>query len=276
MSGEAAAAIGQAIRRAREQQGLSQGALAVRLGKTQSAISFWEQGRRSPDLDDVVQLVRELELDLDEILGSASAREPAKVVMRAEAHRVYRDDFATDVDEFIARAERLEPLPVQLRIANDSPVGAALELLAKTGLTEPPVPVEDVARRAGVRLIKYSFSDGISGLLLEHETGPVIGYHSGQSRARQRFTIAHELGHHLLRHYDNFHIDPTQTAADGHPPGYDWKDERAANEFAAQLLMPATWVAEYLKELDDDARLARKFKVSPQAMNYRLVNLGLK
>jgi Zn-dependent peptidase ImmA (M78 family) len=52
-------------------------------------------------------------------------------------------------------------------------------------------------------------------------TGVVIAF-AEVPTARQRFTIAHQLGHRLLRHYDHFLIDPERTASDGHPPGYDW------------------------------------------------------
>ena len=55
-----------------------------------------------------------------------------------------------------------------------------------------------------------------------------------------------------------------------------------ANAFAAVLLMPAKWVREAfnrqpfdLTEDDGLEKLARKFKVSPQAMTYRLINLEI-
>lgn len=123
--------------------------------------------------------------------------------------------------------------------------------------------------------LQLEFSqDGLSGVLVELEGGAAIGY-ANQYEPRRRFSIAHELGHHLLRHYDNFHIDPERTASDGHPPGYDWRDERAANDFAAHLLMPAAWISERFKSPRDVPRLAGQFGVSQEAMRYRLVNLGL-
>jgi transcriptional regulator with XRE-family HTH domain len=276
MPGEAAAAIGAAIRRAREQRGLSQEGLAGLLGKSQSAISFWEAGRRTPDLEDLANLVTQLDLNIDELLAAPRQRQSAKVVLRAQAERLYRGEVAGALERFIEEAERQAAPPTKLWIANDSPLGAALELLAKAGVNQPPVPVKKLAIECGARVLEYPLTDGVSGVLLELDDGAVIGYRSGDNAVRQRFTIAHELGHHLLRHYDNFHIDPTRTAEDGHPPGYDWKDERAANDFAAQLLMPATWVSQYLKQLGPTKRLAQKFQVSQEAMSYRLVNLGLR
>jgi Zn-dependent peptidase ImmA (M78 family) len=61
--------------------------------------------------------------------------------------------------------------------------------------------------------------------------------------------------------------------------------EIQANTFAAALLMPADWILKEVGRLrarspvpsDDElvARLGRKFRVSREAMSYRLGNLGL-
>ena len=82
-----------------------------------------------------------------------------------------------------------------------------------------------------------------------------------------------KLGHHLLRHADGFHLDlggdlaPNVTG--GHP-GYDWRSERAANEFAANLLMPASMVKKAVASTTNVATLASRFGVSPAAMGFRL------
>jgi Zn-dependent peptidase ImmA (M78 family) len=53
------------------------------------------------------------------------------------------------------------------------------------------------------------------------------------------------------------------------------EEERFANSFAANLLMPKVAV-EALYEKDTPAfRLAKRFGVSPEAMQYRIENLGL-
>ena len=116
----------------------------------------------------------------------------------------------------------------------------------------------------------------LSGLLIEFESGPVIGVNRIQPESRQRFTIGHELGHYLLRHHDYFHIDLGVPAADRDPPGYDWRRERQANEFAANVLMPAAWVRERFLAGRSVPQLLSDFDVSPIAMGYRLTNLGLR
>jgi Zn-dependent peptidase ImmA (M78 family) len=87
-----------------------------------------------------------------------------------------------------------------------------------------------------------------------------------------RFSMAHELGHHLLDHSERFHIDVTE----GNLPGSDYASERAANDFAAELLMPRRLLTRFAEAQPETAWLAKRFGVSEIAMGYRLVNLGLR
>lgn len=56
------------LREARLRRGLTQAALAERAGTTQSAIARLESGRTAPSFDDVIRLLRLMELDLDFML----------------------------------------------------------------------------------------------------------------------------------------------------------------------------------------------------------------
>ena len=60
---------GHIIREARRRAGLTQQELAERLGTTQSVITRWETGKRSPTFDTVVKTVRACGLDLAITLG---------------------------------------------------------------------------------------------------------------------------------------------------------------------------------------------------------------
>lgn len=277
MPNSPAAEFGAEIRRLREERGLSQSDLAERVGKSQAAVSFWEKGRRVPDLVDLLALARALDIDFGALVPRAPSDRSMPAVLRAQADRVLVDDLSDAVVRFADDAEREPAPPVELRISNDSPVGAAQELLAIAGIDRPPVPVEDLARRCGVRVRPFGFARGVSGFLLILDSGPVIGYRRrGDTPGRRRFSIAHELGHYLLRHYHHFHVDLDEIAMHGNPPGYDWRDERAANDFAAQLLMPAGLVTQAYKKTPDIDKLAERFQVSRQAMGFRLTHLGLR
>jgi Zn-dependent peptidase ImmA (M78 family) len=95
---------------------------------------------------------------------------------------------------------------------------------------------------------------------------------------RRRFTIAHELGHYFL-HFDA-ERDPGDSEKNSVIVSFrGWKNpiETEANEFAAELLMPAELLrAEYDKAFFPTASfLASKFDVSVSTMKTRLKTLEL-
>lgn len=103
---------------------------------------------------------------------------------------------------------------------------------------------------------------------------------------RKRFTFAHELGHYflhgeLLKEQSKIFVDREDNFA---LFKQDWecvKDEdkeleAEANCFAAELLMPEEFVKTAYKELNYSIKnLSELFRVSEQAMTYRLLNLKL-
>lgn len=107
----------------------------------------------------------------------------------------------------------------------------------------------------------YSYRDG----------KPLITYNSTDASVRQRFTIAHEIGHHVHGDLDAPRDTTEQFSARTRDP-----KEVAANRFAAALLMPAALVKHLVLEqrITDLARLARAFGVSTAAMEFRLKAIG--
>lgn len=115
----------------------------------------------------------------------------------------------------------------------------------------------------------------------------VIGVNSLDAPARQRFTIAHELGHMLLhgKQQDMF-IDRSHAVVFRRAGKSDQSERREieANGFAAEILMPRDFLlADWENEKNIDgfdaealiAKLARRYQVSSQAMTIRLTVLGL-
>ena len=64
-------------------------------------------------------------------------------------------------------------------------------------------------------------------------------------------------------------------SAFGDPPGYRYLDERAGNTFAASLLMDERWLRRDFKKVPFSVKLAKQYKVSEEAMSFRLLNLEL-
>lgn len=260
---------------ARSRRGMTQGALADRAGVSQSAIAMWEKGKRTPRVEELVQLARALDEDVSSFLPKARELEPLRAILRAETTELDQGKLGRELERVIDVADELPMQRARIVISATDPHAASQELLAAAGVEGPPVNVARIAQLCGVRVVAKPLADALSGAILELDDGPVIAVNEGQAVGRQRFTIAHELGHHLLRHHDRFHVDLSAHAEAGEPPGYNWLHERQANEFAAELLMPAAMVRREVAEAKSPRALARRFRVSPMAMSYRLVNLEL-
>lgn len=270
--------VGERIRARREARGWSQGELARRLGRTQTAISYWESGRRALAVDDLLEVARVLEVPTADLLPDGGRKPAMPALLRAVAQNVDADELGVELEQFAEAAQQLPKPATRWEVTPASPRDTAEALLDAAGMTKPPIPIDKLAHGCGVQILEWQFED-VDGLIVELEAGPVIWVNPNQSESRQRFTLAHELGHYLLRHIDQFHLDfggelsPNVTGG-GHPR-YDWRAERAANDFAANLLMPAAMVRVAFNKANDTRTLAKQFLVSPAAMGYRLASLRL-
>jgi Zn-dependent peptidase ImmA (M78 family) len=160
------------------------------------------------------------------------------------------------------------------------------EILQTSGAYRIPVPIEPVLSSLDLKATPSSFTDDMSGLLLVENKRGAIGYNSSHASVRQRFTIAHEIGHYVL------HVRTSQSRLfldryvvyrrdDKSSTGND-REETEANAFAAALLMPSQLLRREIAitnfDLDDDRALvdlSRLFKVSATAMSIRLSKLNL-
>ncbi|MEX5635828.1 ImmA/IrrE family metallo-endopeptidase [Parafrankia sp. FMc2] len=163
---------------------------------------------------------------------------------------------------------------------------AVARLIERCGISEPPVPVEQIAISLGIQVVRSAGEWSESGFLLRDDKRTIIGVNSRNSAKRQRFTIAHELGHWSLHEGKPLIVDQSvmiNKRDDVSSQATD-QEEIEANRFAAQLLMPRTFVVGALKRLElssigsrDEliSILAKAFNVSNEAMGWRLINLGV-
>lgn len=155
----------------------------------------------------------------------------------------------------------------------------ARALLHRAGVTAPPVPVERVAKLLGVSIRYAPLEDELSGMAFVKGEAKVVAVNALHHPNRQRFTIAHELGHHVL-HADRLasgvHVDRVIMRRDQISSQGSEDFEIQANVFASELLMPRDLIASETGaslDLNDEvalAALARRFKVSPAALQFRL------
>ncbi|MGH3784352.1 MAG: ImmA/IrrE family metallo-endopeptidase [Pseudonocardiaceae bacterium] len=163
----------------------------------------------------------------------------------------------------------------------------AQELLTRHGVFEPPTPIAQLVTAEGILLVEEPFRDDeVSGVLLREPGHTTIIVNAANADVRKRFTIAHEIGHYKL-HKGTVYLDGRARVnfRDGLSSMATNREEIEANAFAAALLMPNNWVHTAFESIvrqgtinseDELAEiLAGRFAVSRQAMQFRLVNLGL-
>ncbi len=160
----------------------------------------------------------------------------------------------------------------------------AAELLARFNIEAPPVPVRRLARGCNASIVRVAGrEDDIDGFLYREGGEAVIGVNQDQATVRQRFTIAHEIGHLLLHEHSLVHVDRgfrVRLRSSASREGTDL-DEMEANRFAAELLMPSAFLRADLEEWELDLAadrqlraLAKRYGVSTQALAIRLNSLG--
>ena len=146
---------------------------------------------------------------------------------------------------------------------------ATLPLMKKV----PPVDLGVVCDHLGIEV--YSHPCGAFGAVCVWKgQRRILMVNASMNLGRARFSIAHELGHVLLGH----RFEHGRNAGPGLPvPRIAWQ-ERQADRFAVELLMPASLLAGEPRAQGGDcgvAELSRRYKVSAQAMRIRLEALGL-
>ena len=132
-----------------------------------------------------------------------------------------------------------------------------------------PISPEEYAEKLGLQVVESDDMGTKSGYL--DAENKKICVNANDCRERKRFTIAHELGHFCLGHGSSLR-DTTKANWYAVNPEL----EREANQFAAELLMPAIAVKAMIEKrnVKDSVALRQAFGVSSQALYYRLKDLG--
>jgi len=156
-------------------------------------------------------------------------------------------------------AKRAREARAELGLAAEAPVGCVLTL------------VED---RLGLPVVFAALPDGIAGCCWREGDRVVLWVNGTDAVVRQRFTLAHELGHVRCGHDDHVPVETFETL------GGKTTDSREvqANAFAAELLAPPAGVRAAVDgepTLEDVVRIAAHFGISTIAALFRLNTLRL-
>ena len=125
-----------------------------------------------------------------------------------------------------------------------------------------PLDVESLIRSYGIEIERAPLTKAICGIYYPLKIQPVIVINSLLDFRRARFTLAHELFHHLDFVTNGTRRNPRFLMPDG-------AKERAANTFAGSLLMPEKAI-QFLSQVKTQTELCDIFGVSRQALEIRL------
>lgn len=158
----------------------------------------------------------------------------------------------------------------------------AQNLLKENDFFKTGFDINKLIKKLNIELVGKSFAGDVSGLFVMTDNKAVISFNNNEDIKRIRFTIAHELGHFILHSKEQpFFIDKTSKVMYRNAASTTGEilKEREANAFAASLLMPRELIKDEIsncpENIDDAIKyLAKLFKVSEQAMSFRLSNLG--
>lgn len=198
---------------------------------------------------------------------------------------VERFTTAHEVIDLLGLSPRLPELPAVrsdmrryvdqgMALAEDAVAALAAAGTPTVGDMDTADLVQALERAFGVDVAKVGLPDGIDGAAWQADGFRLIMIARTKVPTRQRFTLAHELGHILAR-------DAQDLLTETHLSPGRQKDltEVRANVFAAHFLMPGSEIGSAVPEngLTDEqlTALVVRFQVSPSALAARLAQLGL-
>lgn len=276
---------GSRLRELRRRAGLSQTELADQLGVDTSLVSRWEKEEREPSPGQQAAFARTIGVSLDYLLHGESqkvqflkraghAQDPEekdglrKSLLDAEQQIFYLESayglVKKNPSPFVLG---FNYTPAQIEHIADT-VRNVLRLNKRISFAE----LKQALTEQNVFIFEWELPDKISGLSYRGNTTVIFINHQ-HKEARRLFTLAHEAAHLLFHLGEGREAEAVSLTSARNP------QEKEANDFAAELLMPKEIIkriaVKYKKELKQPSTLnslARFFNVSPPAMFYRLVN----
>jgi Zn-dependent peptidase ImmA (M78 family) len=273
--------IGERIKIARRRAGLSLRELAEKVGVSAQAISKYERGLDVPSSAVLIKLVNGLGVSIEYLLRpvSVSLSQPNYRCASSKLKAKEKEKVQAQVQDWLERYLLIEELvsaqrefhfpeiPRQVPHPEDvENIALALRESWKLGLA----PIDHLVEVLEDQGIKVGMVEGVSYfdslMLWANENIPIIVVKEDIPGDRQRFNIAHELGHLILEI----------------PPEWDEKQiENAAFRFAGAFLVPQPTVLQELGmnrqrlDLDELYLLKHKYGISMQAWIYRAKDLGI-
>lgn len=261
---------------ARQARGLTQAELAREAGLSQAFVSKAEAGQVELDgerLSRVADILRypaallSLDVKVHSLVSTCAfhrKRSSLPVSKIKQVHalldlaRVQAEALLGEIPGPEVRLPRMPPS----KAAGVSPRDVARRVRVGLGLVDGPVQdLTEAVEDAGVVILSWDLAsrqgDAVSQWLDGHR--PIVLMYSAAPGDRQRYSLAHELGHAVM------HTEPVD------------EQEDQADQFASELLMPAKVIGAELGNLDMAtlARLKVRWGVSMAALIRRARDLGV-
>lgn len=278
--------FGERLKQARALSNLSQQELADRIGINKMSISKYETGKMMPSSSTLIALSRALNVSLDYFFAEVNVKLKAKPEFRLDGtSRILKDQTAVKItaqtEEAVSRHREVLEIYPDEQIADVNPDLKArvkdmtdIENLAirirqnwELGL-DPIENLIDAAENHGFTIVLIEGDTKFdAAVFIEEEYGPIIALKHKTPKERQRFSLAHELGHYFI-----------QCSAPATPT---WNDETRSNRFAAALLIPrAVLMADVGRkrtsfEKDELLMLREKYGVSISMLLNRMKSLDI-
>ncbi len=270
--------IGARIRSERIEANLSQEELGLRVGLTRTSISNIELGQQKVQIHTLYEIASLLNVPLTALLPPSPSQVEVEERYLKKLSLGERGWVKSIMSALQDKEISEKSVAKKVDIDRDPE-----KLLQQAGVDTPPVPVEHIAHQCGAQIQYAPYEGDLSGLLFRNKEQIIIGLNSLDPKVRQRFAIAHELGHLALHEGQELHIDRTFSASRGQ--GASKRVDRIedeANDFATNLLIPTSMIKVDLKGKPVDfsngevmAGLASRYKVGLEIMVYRLMKLNL-
>lgn len=271
------------LHRARKAAGLSLRGLGERVGVSHAAIKKYEDGDAMPSSDILLQLARALRVRSEYFFRpDAVALEGIEYRKRNSLPKKRLDAITHEILDQIERRVELENLFPQSPVKSFEPAKGIQEHIRSMEQIEDvadqvrnvwnlgldPVPdLIDVLETNGIRvfMIEADVENKFDGLAAHVNGMPVVVVGRQWPGDRQRFTLAHELGHLMLKGRLAENID----------------EEKACNRFAGAFLFPRESVRQELGshrnaiELKELGLLKDEFGLSMSGILYRARDLDI-
>lgn len=253
---------------------LSQRELAVVLGLGYATISKIEDNKiiQSVSQDSALRIL----LNSNEMVDLINNRSP-----------IAKESSSVNVDN-IKRKTSTSLKDINLRCVNRMAKVIRRHILGDVDDLSNPDDINNRIKDAIGAKVIYTNEPKVDGAIKwDKDTNhPEIFLAKNESPLRQRFTIAHELGHFSM-HRGYFNDKNQTTSMDdsfgvmyrGYPGTAGSYKEEQANEFAADFLMPDSGIKKLYKNAvnkDPDylkVDISKRYKVSEEAAYRRLINL---